>query len=138
MKKALCILLSLILAISILPAAAASEPIELYDLYALYDELFSRCMDGDTEMTINTDLFNNSDVAATLTKIVYSIGDTSIGENTESQEIAAGGTLTVPFSYTPDAAGSVTVNVKAFMTIDGQEYPAVIPLRLRDIDHINE
>ena len=53
MKKALCILLILFLAVSMLPTAAASEPIELYDLYALYDELFIRCLDGETEMTIN-------------------------------------------------------------------------------------
>ena len=52
MKKALCILLILILVVSMLPTAAASEPIELYDMYALYDELFIRCLDGETERLV--------------------------------------------------------------------------------------
>ena len=53
MKKVLCVLLSLILLLSLIPAAFAGEPVELYDLYSLYDELFNCCMNGDTEITIN-------------------------------------------------------------------------------------
>ena len=82
------------------------------------------------ELTINTTLFNSESSDATITSLVYTIGDEVIGTDTTGYTMAASGTTTVPFAYTPDKAKVTTVTVTAYVTLDGVDYTFSMDIEL--------
>ena len=91
------------------------------------------------ELTLTTSLFNGQTADATITSMTYSYrGGEVIGVDTTARTIAAGGTIDVNYSYTPDKAKVYTVIVTAVIVQDGKEYTfsKELELDVRDADDV--
>lgn len=74
------------------------------------------------EVTLSTEFYNEEYPDALVKSIVYTVdGSKVIGTDTQSRTIEGEGTLTVPFTFTPDTAKRITVNVTAVIDYEGRE-----------------
>ena len=76
----------------------------------------------DEELTLTTTMFNSEATDATVKTLSYTIGGVSIGLDETGYTVAAGGTLEIPFKWTPDKARVTTVTVTAIVDQGGNEY----------------
>ena len=74
-------------------------------------------------LTLDTTLFSNMDSTATVKSLICTIdGSTVIASDFNEHEIAAGGTVTIPLSYTSPEPRRLTVTVHAVIECGGAEY----------------
>ena len=84
----------------------------------------------DEELTLTTTMFNSEATDATVKTLSYTIGGVSIGVDETGYTVAAGGTLEIPFKWTPDKARVTTVTVTAIVEQGGNEYTFTKTLEL--------
>lgn len=84
----------------------------------------------DEELTLTTTMFNSEATDATVKTLSYTIGGVSIGLDETGYTVAAGGTLEIPFKWTPDKARVTTVTVTAIVEQGGNEYTFTKTLEL--------
>ena len=91
------------------------------------------------ELTLTTTFFNSESSAATVKSIVYSVqGGEVIGTDSEPHTVAASSNSTVSFSFTPDKARHVTIDVTATVELNGEEFTFTksITLDIKDADSL--
>lgn len=75
------------------------------------------------ELTLTTTLFNSESAEATVTSLTYAIkGGEVIGTDTNGYTVPSGGTLGIPFAYTPTTAKLTTITVTVNMMLNGVPY----------------
>ena len=75
------------------------------------------------ETTLTTKLFNNEASAVTVKSVVYTTkGGVVIGSDTAARTVPAGGTLEIPFAYTPDVAKRMTITATVIFSVNGVDY----------------
>ncbi len=76
----------------------------------------------DEELTINTTLFNSESETATVTTVTYTSGGQTLYTDTTGYTIAAYGTLSLNWNYTPTLAKLTTITVTADIEQGGVGY----------------
>lgn len=91
-------------------------------------------------LNLTTTFFNNESTAATLKSISYNVdGDAAANKTYDlGTGIAALGSATHVFNYTPTTAGTKTVNISAVITVNGIDttYTATSTMKVVDIDKV--
>ncbi|MBR2811401.1 MAG: CehA/McbA family metallohydrolase, partial [Solobacterium sp.] len=91
------------------------------------------------ELTLTTTLFNSEAIDAAVKSVVYTVnGSVVIGTDTNGYTLPAGGTLEIPFSYTPTEARVIKVTSTVVLEQDGKEftYSKDITLDVLDADKL--
>ena len=88
------------------------------------------------EITISSELFNNTKEDMQVQSLVYTVNEETIhtADLEEIAEIASGTSETYQFTYTPESAGNMTINVAMTAIVDGTEQTFTSVLRLSVTD----
>ena len=92
---------------------------------------------GETA-TLTTNLFNSEAQDATVKSLVYTVGGTVIGTDSQTYTIKAGSTLDVTFDHVFDTAKLTTVTVTAIVEFEGKEYTYSANVELDILDKDTE